>query len=89
MADRDQIQTQSQTQGQSQSQQPEVGSGKDRDRDRDREGDRARGGSRDDADNNSSQDEKREIVRQLFGDVGELKRDFSCAVESSILLHGE
>lgn len=87
MADRDQSQTQSQTQGQSQSQQPEVGSGKDRDRDR--EGDRARGGSRDDADNNSSQDEKREIVRQLFGDVGELKRDFSCAVESSILLHGE
>ena len=87
MADRDQTQTQSQTQGQSQSQQPEVGSGKDRDRDR--EGDRARGGSRDDADNNSSQDEKREIVRQLFGDVGELKRDFSCAVESSILLHGE
>lgn len=42
-----------------------------------------------DGGDNSSQDEKREIVRQLFGDVGELKRDFSCAVESSILLHGK
>jgi len=47
-----------------------------------------RGGSIDEDENNTSQDEKREIVRQLFGDVGELKRDFSCAVESSILLHG-
>lgn len=29
-----------------------------------------------------------EILRQIFGDVGELIVDFSCAVESTVLLHG-
>ena len=32
---------------------------------------------------------KEDILNELFGDVGELLRDYSCAVESSgILLHG-
>jgi hypothetical protein len=29
-----------------------------------------------------------EIMRQIFGEVGELQNDFSCAVESTVLLHG-
>ena len=29
-----------------------------------------------------------EILKQIFGDVGELIIDFSCAVESTVLLHG-
>ena len=31
---------------------------------------------------------RQEILRQIFGNVGELIDDFSCAVEASILLHG-
>jgi hypothetical protein len=31
---------------------------------------------------------REEILRQIFGDVGELIDDFSCAVESTVLLHG-
>ena len=29
-----------------------------------------------------------EIVRTIFGDVGAIRRDFSCAIERKILLHG-
>eukprot|EP01039_Chlorochromonas_danica_P010075 gene10075-11151_t len=31
---------------------------------------------------------KEEILRQIFGDVGKAIDDFSCAVESTVLLHG-
>jgi hypothetical protein len=31
---------------------------------------------------------REEILKQIFGDVGELIDDFSCAVESTVLLHG-
>ena len=46
-------------------------------------------GTKKEVDDLESFEEKREIVKQLFGDVGELKKDFTCAVESSILLHGD
>ena len=39
----------------------------------------------DDDDNNPWRDE---IVWTLFGDVGRIRRDFSCAIERKILLHG-
>jgi len=31
---------------------------------------------------------REDILRQIFGDVGDLIDDFSCAVESTVLLHG-
>lgn len=31
---------------------------------------------------------REDILRQIFGDIGELIDDFSCAVESKVLLHG-
>ena len=39
-------------------------------------------------DDNKSEISRDEILKQLFGDVGELIADFSCAVESAVLLHG-
>ena len=39
-------------------------------------------------DNNKTEISRDEILKQLFGDVGELISDFSCAVESTVLLHG-
>jgi hypothetical protein len=31
---------------------------------------------------------REDLLRCIFGDVGELMDDFSCAVESTVLLHG-
>ena len=39
-------------------------------------------------DDSKSEISRDEILKQLFGDVGELIADFSCAVESAVLLHG-
>ena len=39
-------------------------------------------------DNSKTEISRDEILKQLFGDVGELISDFSCAVESTVLLHG-
>jgi len=38
----------------------------------------------------NKQDElsREEILKQIFGDIGELIDDFTCAVESTVLLHG-
>jgi len=39
-------------------------------------------------DESKSDISRQDILKQLFGDVGELVMDFSCAVESTVLLHG-
>lgn len=39
-------------------------------------------------DGNNGDISREDILRQIFGDVGDLIDDFSCAVESTVLLHG-
>jgi GRAM domain len=51
-----------------------------------REGDRPR--TQSDSNNGDVNIERGEILRQLFGDVGEHVEDFTCAVQSNIILHG-
>uniref|UniRef100_A0A7S2STC3 VASt domain-containing protein n=1 Tax=Rhizochromulina marina TaxID=1034831 RepID=A0A7S2STC3_9STRA len=49
------------------------------------------GGAEDEEEHQQQQGQnpwRNEIVRTIFGDVGTIKKDFSCAVERKILLHG-